>query len=51
MYFVKIGKMLLTKVSVLRLKDKQEEHRTLHPLNNIPLRSMLFNAGVTLKKR
>ena len=43
--------MGLTKVSVLRLKEKQEEHRTLQTLINIPLRSMLINAGVPLKKR
>ena len=40
----------LTHSSVLRLREKQEEHRSCHPLINIPLRSMLIKAGVPLKK-
>jgi len=36
----------VTKVSGLRLKEMQEEPRTLETLNNIPLRSLLFNGGV-----
>jgi len=40
-----------TKHSTFRLKEKREERGSVQTLNNIPLRSMLFNAGVTLKKR
>ncbi|MDP8201827.1 MAG: hypothetical protein P9M11_06750, partial [Candidatus Tenebribacter burtonii] len=40
----------LTNVSVLRVKEKQEEHRTRQTLINIPLRSMLINGGVPLLK-
>ncbi len=40
--------MLLTKASTFRLKEKQEERGRLKPLINIPLRSMLVKAGVTL---
>ena len=50
MFAIEMRKLLLTKVSVPRLKEKQEEHRTLETLNNIPLRSMLFNGGVPLLK-
>jgi len=40
----------LTHSSTLRLREKQEERGSCHPLNNIPLRSMLFNGGVPLEK-
>jgi len=51
MYVVEINKMLLTKASTLRLREKQEERGRLKTLNNIPLRSMLFNAGRDTVKR
>jgi len=41
----------ITNSSTAKQEEKQEERGSCQTLNNIPLRSMLFNAGVTLKKR
>ena len=41
----------LTSHSTFSLKEKQEERGSGETLTNIPLRSMLINGGVTLKKR
>jgi len=46
-----IQKILLTKVSVLRLKENMKEHRTRQTLINIPLRSMLINVWRATKKK
>ena len=43
--------MPVTNVSVLRLKEKQEEHRTRKTLINIPLRSMLINGEKKIKEK
>jgi len=43
-------KILLTKASTFKLKEKREERGRLQTLTNIPLRSMLVNGGVPLKK-
>ena len=42
--------MGLTNSSTAKKEEQQEDRGTAQPLNNIPLRSMLFNAGVPLKK-
>ena len=47
MFTFEIEKLLVTKASTFRLKEKREE-RGRPPLNNIPLRSMLINGGVPI---
>jgi hypothetical protein len=50
MFTVEIRRMLLTKHSTFRLKEKQEVRGSVQTLINIPLRSMLINGGVPLQK-
>ncbi len=42
--------MLVTHSSTAKQEEKQEERGSCQPLINIPLRSMLINGGVPLKK-
>jgi len=40
MFIIEMSKMLLTHSSVLRLKEKQEEHRSCHTLHGIDLKDL-----------
>ena len=45
-----MNKMLLTKHSTFRLKEKQEERGSVQTLINIPLRSCVMKRGVSLSR-